>query len=141
MLFLSGCSAVWLARLTGGQKVASSTLAIPTIFLLSSARKQKMVNEACQGFASCFAAAPQSASCAEGTLHSAKRCFITNYSPRQMKHCSAQQESALLSAGARLWCVSGGIYNRHVIRFLILSGKLAMTMARHLTFSSGVSLR
>ena len=32
MLFLSGCSAVWLARLTGGQKVASSTLAIPTIF-------------------------------------------------------------------------------------------------------------
>jgi len=31
-----------------------------------------MVNEACQGFASCFAASPQSASCAEGTLHAAQ---------------------------------------------------------------------
>lgn len=28
---MSGCSAAWLARLTGGQKVASSNLAIPTI--------------------------------------------------------------------------------------------------------------
>ena len=28
----SGCSAAWLARLSGGQKVASSNLAIPTIF-------------------------------------------------------------------------------------------------------------
>ena len=28
----SGCSVAWLARLTGGQEVASSNLAIPTIF-------------------------------------------------------------------------------------------------------------
>ena len=27
----SGCSVAWLARLTGGQEVASSNLAIPTI--------------------------------------------------------------------------------------------------------------
>ena len=32
----SGCRAAWLARLTGGQKVVSSTLIIPTIFLSSS---------------------------------------------------------------------------------------------------------
>ena len=32
----SGCSAAWLARLTGGQKVVSSTLIIPTIFLYLS---------------------------------------------------------------------------------------------------------
>ena len=32
----SGCSAAWLARLTGGQKVVSSTLIIPTIFLCLS---------------------------------------------------------------------------------------------------------
>ena len=31
----SGYSAAWLARLSGGQKVASSNLAIPTIFLFS----------------------------------------------------------------------------------------------------------
>lgn len=29
----SGCSVAWLARLTGGQEVASSNLAIPTIFI------------------------------------------------------------------------------------------------------------
>ena len=33
---MSGCSAAWLARLTGGQKVVSSTLIIPTIFLYLS---------------------------------------------------------------------------------------------------------
>ena len=33
MIGMSGCSAAWLARLTGGQKVVSSTLIIPTIFL------------------------------------------------------------------------------------------------------------
>ena len=32
----SGCSAAWLARLSGGQKVASSNLAIPTIFFVLS---------------------------------------------------------------------------------------------------------
>ena len=32
----SGCSAAWLARLTGGQKVVSSTLIIPTIFFLET---------------------------------------------------------------------------------------------------------
>ena len=31
----SGYSAAWLARLSGGQKVASSNLAIPTIFVLN----------------------------------------------------------------------------------------------------------
>ena len=30
---MSGCSAVWLARLTGGQKVGSSNLLIPTTSL------------------------------------------------------------------------------------------------------------
>ena len=30
----SGCSAAWLARLTGGQKVVSSILIIPTIFFV-----------------------------------------------------------------------------------------------------------
>ena len=32
----SGCGSAWLARLSGGQKVASSNLAIPTIFLFSA---------------------------------------------------------------------------------------------------------
>ena len=36
MIGMSGCSAAWLARLTGGQKVVSSTLIIPTIFLYLS---------------------------------------------------------------------------------------------------------
>ena len=46
-------------------------------------KKADLVNEACQGFASCFAAVPQSASylaasppnasCAEGTLHKRPR--------------------------------------------------------------------
>ena len=30
----SGCSVAWLARCTGGAEVASSNLAIPTIFFL-----------------------------------------------------------------------------------------------------------
>ncbi len=31
----SGCSVAWLARCTGGAEVASSNLAIPTIFFLT----------------------------------------------------------------------------------------------------------